>query len=171
MKIKNIHAGVTDRDIIKFINDEVIKEAEDLEKSEEEIRQKHEALEEIYFPKKLWVFLDEINTCKSMGLISELMCKNTCQGKELPNNIVFIAACNPYRHREKGLSEKAGLDIKQAYKEIKNLNQKEIEKMQKAINSTLVYTVNPLPHSLLNFVFDFGNLTPEDEKRYIKSRI
>jgi len=171
MKIKNIHAGISDKDIINFINDEVIKEATELEKSEEEIRRKHEDVGEIYFPKKLWVFLDEINTCKSMGLISELMCKNKCQGEKLPNNIVFIAACNPYRHREKGLKEKAGLDVKQAYKEIKNLNPKEIEKMQKAINSTLVYTVNPLPHSLLNFVFDFGNLTPEDEKRYIESII
>jgi len=34
-------------------------------------------------------------------LISELMCKHTCQGKILPSNIVFIAACNPYRQREK----------------------------------------------------------------------
>ena len=54
-----------------------------------------------YFPKKLWVFLDEINTCKSMGLISELMCKHTYHGKPLPKNIVFIAACNPYRHGKK----------------------------------------------------------------------
>ena len=80
----------------------------------------------------------------------------------------FIAACNPYRHRERGLTEKVGLDISKAYKKIKILNNKEKEKMH---NSTLVYKVNPLPHSLLNFVFDFGNLTPEDEKRYIKSII
>ena len=39
------------------------------------------------------------------------------------------------------------------------------------MNSTLVYTVNPLPHSLLNFVFDFGNLEKEDEIRYIESII
>ena len=171
MKIKNIHAGTNDRDIIDFINNEVIKEAQILKESEDKKVLDHENIKQIYFPKKLWVFLDEINTCKSMGLISELMCKNSCQGKELPDNIVFIAACNPYRHREKGKSEKAGLEINQAYKEMKNLNPKEIEKMQKAANSTLVYTVNPLPHSLLNFVFDFGNLTPKDEKRYIESII
>ena len=119
----------------------------------------------------MWVFLDEINTCKSMGLISELMCKNSYQGKPLPPNIVFIAACNPYRQGTKNNALKAGLDLNKANKEIKNLNQKEIEKMKKSMNSTLVYTVNPLPHSLLNFVFDFGNLTKGDEAKYIESII
>ena len=164
MKILNIHAGISDRDIINFINDKVIIEARNLKEIEDKKKLDHEYLKEIYFPKKLWVFLDEINTCKSMSLISELMCKNTCQGKELPDNIIFIAACNPYRHEEKGMTEKAGLDILQAYKEKKNL----FDKKQKAANSNLAYNVNPLPHSLLNFVFDFGNLTPEDEKSYIE---
>ena len=166
IKIKNIRADITDRDIIDFINKEVFIEAQNLKNIEDSKVLKHEEKKEIYFPKKLWVFLDGINTCKSMGLISELMCKNSCQGKELPDNIVFIAACNPYRHREKGEIEKAGLDIK----EMKNLNQKENEKIQKAADSNLAY-VNPLPHSLLNFVFDFGNLTPEDEKNYIEKII
>ena len=36
----------------------------------------------------------------------------------------------------------------------------------------LVYTVNLLPHSLLiNFVFNFGNLTKKDEESYIKSMV
>ena len=35
----------------------------------------------------------------------------------------------------------------------------------------LVYTVNPLPHSLLNFVFNFGNLTDKDEQSYIRNMI
>ena len=35
----------------------------------------------------------------------------------------------------------------------------------------LVYTVNPLPHSLLNFVFNFGSLTKKDEESYIKNMI
>ena len=38
-------------------------------------------------------------------------------------------------------------------------------------NKSLIYTVNPLPHSLLNFVFNFGNLTEEDEKEYINNII
>ena len=106
-----------------------------------------------------------------MGLISELMCKHTYQGKHLPSNIVFIAACNPYRQGKKNSMANAGLDINQAKKGMKQLNEKEIEKIKKINNNSLVYSVNPLPHSLLNFVFDFGSLTKEDEIRYIESII
>ena len=35
----------------------------------------------------------------------------------------------------------------------------------------MVYSVNPLPHSLLNFVFNFGVLKESDEKKYIESMI
>ena len=69
---------------------------------------------------QIWVFLDEINTCKSMGLISEWMCKHSCQGQALPENIIFIAAYNPYRQKEKKLNfdeTKTGLDIAQAQKQ------------------------------------------------------
>ena len=101
MKILNIHAGTNDDDIIKFINETVIPSAKKI--SEEEAFKKKDFLEKNLFfeDTKLWVFLDEINTCKSMGLISELMCKHSCQGTPLSENNVFIAACNPYRMREK----------------------------------------------------------------------
>ena len=73
-----------------------------------------------------------------MGLISEILCKHTYQGKPLPTNIVFFAACNPYR----------------------------VNKIDKN-NFKLIYDVNPLPPSLLNFVIDFGIISQEDEKKYI----
>ena len=63
-----------------------------------------------------------------MGLISQLMCKHTYQGTRLTENIVFIAACNPYRTRENKSGEKEekiGLDIKQAKNQINQLNQKD----------------------------------------------
>jgi hypothetical protein len=37
--------------------------------------------------------------------------------------------------------------------------------------NNLVYIVNPLPHSLLNFMFDFWNLQPKDEKKYIFNNV
>ena len=171
MKILNIHAGTTDNDIINFINKTVIPEAELIALSEQEEIQKYKKMNQFFEETKIWVFFDEINTCKSMGLISELMCKHTCQGKPLPSNIVFIAACNPYRKREsKGNNDKnkVGLDINQARKQIKFLNAKELEDIKRAQNSDLVYTVHPLPHSLLNFVIDFGNVSDKDEKKYIR---
>ena len=172
MKIKNIHAGTEEEDIIQF-----------LEKTEKELVEEEEALINIekiefdenkkYYKKKkkkfyntgqyffqfrnnlpkLWVFFDEINTCNCLGLISEILCNHTYRGKSIKDNIVFFAACNPYRFL-KNESEDIGL-----------INRK------KFIKRKYVYSVNPLPHSLLNFVFDFGNLKKEDEERYINSMV
>ena len=109
-----------------------------------------------------------------MGLISEILCKRTFQGNPIPSNIAFIAACNPYRIDEKKLRKKAGLNVINAQKEIRNnlKDQRDINKVKSSsINTSLVYTVNPLPHSLLNFVFDFGEVSEENEAKYIKSII
>jgi len=152
--IDNIHAGHTNEDIIKFIEEKVIPEAEKLSKQEEEKKTWYRDRDLIYEEKKLWIFFDELNTCKSMDLLSEIICKHSYQGKKLPENIVFIGAVNPYRKAKQKL---VGLKI--------NNNNNTFEE------SDLVYTVNPMPHSLLNFVFDFGNLNPDDEKRYITNMI
>ena len=158
MKILNIHAGITDQEIIDFLNkkqkneNSIIEDAEELQKKEEARKKQFEKEGQIYFENKIWVFLDEINTCNSMGLICEMMTKHSCQGNPLPKNITFIAACNPYRMVVKD-EEPNGLKIE-------GTNERK-----------LVYTVNPLPHSLLNFVFNFGNLTKKDEESYIKNII
>ena len=134
-----IHAGTTDKKIIKFI-DRVTKEV----------------IEEGRENEKTWIFLDEINTCNSLGLITEIMCNHTYLGKKINPNFVFLAACNPYRVLTKKMRE-SGL-VYYSLKEKNKLN-------------NLVYTVNPLPHSLLNFIFDFGSLQAEDEKKYIMNTI
>ena len=174
MKILNIHAGTSDKDIIKFLEKKVIPKAKRLEKLEREKTEKYKEEKLINYEKQIWVFLDEINTCKSMGLISEMLCKHSYQGKSLPSNIAFIAACNPYRYPEKNKHiQKVGLDAKNATKQIEeNLQDvKDRAKIYKSSQKSLIYTVNPLPHSLLNFVFDFGNLNENDEKEYITNMI
>ena len=168
MKVLNIHAGTSDSDIIDFIKKDILEEAEKIKKVDD-IIEENLVRGQIYVRKKLWIFLDEINTCKSMGLISELMCKHSYQGTELPKNVVFIAACNPYRCYENGKKNNEGLDITKAFKQKKFLTEKDLEKLKRNATSNLVYTVNPLPHSLLNFVFDFGNLEPKDEEKYIET--
>ena len=172
MKIFNIHAGTSDQDLIDFINTKIIPASQILNLKETEFKVNNYQKGKIYFEKKIWVFLDEINTCKSMGLISELMCKNSYQGILLPTNIIFIGACNPYR-KAKITKDAIGLDVNLANREKENLNDKEKEKIKKnAMNSNkLVYTVNPLPHSLLNYIFDFGNLEKNDEEKYIENII
>ena len=101
LKILNIHAGTNDGDIINFINNDAIPEANIIIETKKEEKNKYLNNKQFFEDTKLTVFLDEINTCKSMDLISELMCKYTCQGNSLPENIVFIAACNPHRIRER----------------------------------------------------------------------
>ena len=172
MKIKNIHAGTEEEDIIHFMEKtekEFLAEEEELVQIEKidfeekkkfyQNQNKQFYNEKEYFIKfrqnlpKLWVFFDEINTCNCLGLISEILCHHTCRGKQINKNIVFFAACNPYRLLTKQ-SDNIGL-----------INKK------KHIKRNYVYSVNPLPHSLLNFVFDFGNLKKEDEERYINSMV
>ena len=48
---------------------------------------------------EVWVFLDEVNTCDHLGLLSEVICHRRLSGRKLSRNIVFLAACNPYRER------------------------------------------------------------------------
>ena len=139
LKKLQIHAGITDKHIVDFI--EKINEEVKNEKKENEL---------------IWIFFDEINTCNSLGLITEIMCHHTYLGKKINDNFVFLGACNPYRYLTKKMKE-SGL----VYYNLKDNNK---------LNN-LVYTVNPLPHSLLNFVFDFASLQKEDENKYIKSTI
>ena len=135
-----IHAGTTDEKIVSFLEEVNKKVAKD--KAENEIT---------------WIFFDEINTCNSLGLITEIMCNHTYLGKKLNENYVFLGACNPYRILTKKMRE-SGL----VYYNMKETSNK--------LNN-LVYTVNPLPHALLNFVFDFASLQKEDEKKYISNTI
>ena len=134
-----IHAGITNEDIVQYI-EKINKEVID-NKLQEEI---------------IWIFFDEINTCNSLGLLSEIICKHTCLGKKISDNYIFLGACNPYRKITKKMKE-SGL----IYYNNDNNNK----------YSNLVYSVNILPHSLLNFIFDFGSLQKKDEEKYIYNSI
>ena len=174
IKKMNIHAGITDEDIINFMKevDEDVKTEDKLmlrekkkgfDSQPEEYKKaylKKNSIEKIYAKyeeeiknRKIWIFFDEINTCKSMGLLIEIFCKNSIYGKKLDNRYIFIGACNPYR-----VAKKESKDFNILYKD-------------KHKKKNLVYTVNPLPFSLLNYVFNFGNLKDEDELKYIESMI
>ena len=139
MKKLQIHAGITDEQIVNFIE-----------------RVTNEVIEEKRQDELTWIFFDEINTCNSLGLITEIMCNHSYLGKKINDNFVFLGACNPYRVLTKEM--KVGGLVYYNTTEKNELN-------------NLVYTVNPLPHALLNFVFDFASLKPIDEKKYIVSSV
>jgi MoxR-like ATPase len=132
VEIINIHPGITDKYLCKKM---------------EEMNEKAEKSKT-----ELWVFFDEINTCLSLSLLTEIFVNKTFNGKKLNDKIRLIGACNPYRRRKQGI-ERCGYGRE---------NEKETE---------LVYLVQPLPQSLLNYVFSFGALNEEDEKKYIYSII
>jgi hypothetical protein len=135
VEIINIHPGITDEYLCQKM---------------EEMNEKAKKQQ-----KELWVFFDEINTCLSLSLLTEIFVNKTFNRKPLNKKIRLIAACNPYRKRQQEI-EKCGY---------------ERETDEKKDHIDLIYLVQPLPHSLLNFVFSFGALNPEDEKKYIYSII
>ena len=96
------------------------------------------------------LFLDEINTTNSLNLLCDLFVKHSFLGKKLKSNVIIMAACNPYR--------------------LMLSNNEEIGYINKKIDRVrnLVYTVNPLPLCLINYIFDFGSIKEEDENEYIE---
>jgi hypothetical protein len=101
---------------------------------------------------EIWLFFDEINTCNHIGLLADLIAHRILDGKQIHPNIRLFAACNPYRIRKKSISN-VGLNPK-------NIRFEE--------QSRLVYEVKPLPDQILDYVWDYGRLQPNDEKIYIK---
>ena len=133
LKILNIHPGITDEKLCEEM-EEANKDAEELKK----------------YNKDLWLFFDEMNTCLSLSLLTEIFINRKFDGKEIKDNIKLIGACNPYRKRKEN-KEKCGLSLSEDNDE------------------ELVYLVNPFPQSLLYYVFSFGSIDDIDEKKYINS--
>ena len=88
----------------------------------------------------------------SLLILTEIFINRTFNGEKLEDNIRLIGACNPYRQRKENI-ERYGLT-------------REDDEDDK-----FVYKVEQLPQSLLYYVFSFGALQDENEKKYIKSII
>ena len=102
--------------------------------------------------KDLWIFFDEMNSCLSLAILTEIFINRNYNGKRISDNIRLIGSCNPYRKR-KPIKEKCGFTLSD-----ENDNE-------------LVYLVNPLPQSLLYYIFSFGSINEIDEKNYLHSII
>jgi energy-coupling factor transporter ATP-binding protein EcfA2 len=124
------------------IDDEKIcKEMDEADKDAEELKKNK---------KELWLFFDEMNTCSNLSLLTEIFINREYNGKNINDNIRLIGACNPYRRRKDNI-QKWGLSLT-------NDN-----------DNDLVYLVQPFPQSLLYYVFSFGSIDDNDEKKYIYS--
>ena len=167
MKVLKCHSGTKDKDIIEFINNLTNNIEKDEEEELKEIMEKFEKDElsihynpDLHYKihskkikeRKIWIFFDEFNTCNSMQLITEIFCHRTIYGKPIysSHKLCFLGSVNPYR----AMTDK----MKQSGLRYPTDKKKE-----------LVYSVNPLPYTLLNFVINFGSLDEIEEKQYIKA--
>ena len=119
------------------------------------IYQKLEEINELAKNRKqneIWVYFDQMNICLSLILLTEIFVNRSYYGNKLSENIRLIGGCNPYRKR-KLTNEKCGL-----IKDDDKVNE-------------LIYLVQPLPQTLLYYVFNFGSINESDEKKYIHSLI
>ncbi|KAL6632242.1 hypothetical protein U3516DRAFT_808176 [Neocallimastix sp. 'constans'] len=140
MYMKNIHSGTDDKDIEQFLRRKKLF----VSSSDSE----HEGGRQ-----EIWIFFDEINTCRSLGLIAEIMLKHTCKGERIKENIKFIGACNPYRLNTQK-DPLIGLHNKERYSP-----------------RELAYKVYPLPNCLVNYIFNFGTPEDTDIKKYIENMV
>ena len=138
-KIFSIHAGVN-HDNIKQEMQNYIQEAQILQLAD----------------KKIWVFFDEFNTTASIGLIKEILCERTMLGEPLPDNMVFLGACNPWRLKTQQIVFDENVGIKK-------------DRLNQGNKYNLLYTVYPLPETMIDFVWDYGHLTVETEKKYVEA--
>ena len=168
MKIMKCHAGTNDDDIIAFINniennidsedeeelDRKMKKFDDEKLETKGYKRNNYYLEQLQNIKeqKVWVFFDELNTSNSVGLITEIICKRTMLGKPLSERLLFLGAVNPYRT----MTDK----MKQSGLRYPTDKKKE-----------LVYTVNPIPQTLMCFIMNFGSLNSDEEKKYIEAML
>uniref|UniRef100_A0A7R9YCP3 Uncharacterized protein n=1 Tax=Pinguiococcus pyrenoidosus TaxID=172671 RepID=A0A7R9YCP3_9STRA len=108
----------------------------------------------------VYVFLDEINTCAHMGLITEVIMNHSLYGKPLHCGIRVLAALNPYRVHSKTDAETTGLVFQRAADE---------GDLAADPMSRLVYRVHPIPEALLSYIYDYGALKRPVEHLYIHS--
>ena len=101
---------------------------------------------------KVVVFLDEVNTSSTLGLLKEMIVDHSFSGEMLESNIVLIAACNPVRNSISRAKPSREIDLGKAW-------------------ASGHYQVKKLPMSLQVMTWDYGSLKADQEKEFIYRRI
>lgn len=145
----NIHAGITDEEIIAFVN-----HAQDIAVKQPT---KRDPSTQIAIQRKVILFFDEINTNQNIsGLLKEIFIDRHIQGVALRDNIALVSACNPYKLRKEEVStQTSGLQTK----------------VKDDTITRLIYRVNPLPESMVAYIWDYKSLNEQEEYKYIKKMV
>lgn len=88
-----MHGGTKSADIIRKVE-----KAEEIARQNAELIGKHKYLKKFKHMYTV-LFFDEANTTEAIGVIKEIMCDKTIQGRpiEIHQRLKIVAACNPYR--------------------------------------------------------------------------
>ncbi|CAF3742087.1 unnamed protein product [Rotaria sp. Silwood1] len=156
IEIFRIHAGITNENIIAKMND--------FKEQAKQLKERTEKCEQHNLKQRLWIFFDEFNTTSSIGLFKEIICERTLLGEPLPDNMVFLGACNPQRQKAKKFTFDSNIGIK-----------KDRYTVERSIhvtgNSSLLYNVVSVPETMLEYVWDFGFLDEDTERKYIDTML
>ena len=149
LEVYQIHAGIKSEHILEKMQLYIVQ-------AEEYKNQK----------KQLWIFFDEFNTTYSIGLLKEIICDRTLLGKPLPDNMVFLGACNPRRNKPNKilLNEDAHIGLRKAH-------YAKLKSQYTGNDRRLLYTVVPTPETMLEYIWDYGYLNESSEKSYIRTMI
>jgi hypothetical protein len=158
----NVHGGLESADIIEWVSARV-----DESLNGDDMVDDYGGVH----TRRVMLFLDEINTCNCMGLFKEIVCEHSVNGKQLPQNVSVIAACNPYRLR-KGILRReneagGGLMFEHHHGGGGGEGGENVGTGIKDPLRDLVYRVHPLPEAMTDHIFDFGALTAATERLYI----
>lgn len=109
---------------------------------------------------KFILFLDEVNTNSNIeGVLKEILIDNKIEGKTLPKNFVILGAANPYVFKTRREEESA------------DLLKVKMEFDKDPTKKKLVYHVFPMAEAQNSFIWNFGQLNPEDELQIIKKMV
>ena len=118
-------------------------------KNEKEINEDRNNLKNEQF---IIVFFDDFNKCNSLPLLTEIMCNKRCKGAKVKQNVLFAGACKPYRKKQFKREEYETISL--------------LKKISPNYKENLVYNVNPLPYTQLYYIYNFGFLSQDNEKKY-----
>lgn len=128
LQIFNIHAGVDEEKLVEYYHD-ILKASHEVKDTKQ----------------KVWVFFDEFNTTDELSYIKEMIIDRKFQGQPIPDNVVLIGACNPYRRKNETNFKRAGIKKKLAEHNISSEN-------------NLAFKVKPPSLSMIQFMWDYQQL-------------
>ncbi|CAI2172422.1 14093_t:CDS:2 [Funneliformis geosporum] len=163
----NLHAGIDEETITRFMSDALSKAKEG----------------------EVWILFDEINTCSCLGILADLISNRMFQGRPIHPNIRLFSTCNPYRLSARATDKKyeeqsnlvyqvkplpdqildyawdySILNPRDEYEYIQIMVEKELKKSSDSIFSELIYA----SQTFIRKVKEPYSVSLRDVKRVIK---